>query len=119
MRRTPARILRWMAVLGGLTLLLFPLAAPPEALFEAPLLRVEKTRGRLVRQLADRGGLLNAMTFDEPVPAEFLSGRTFLFSGTVAGPVTVTGSGTLAPGASAGTLHTGALTLTGSASFKS
>ena len=86
MRRMSARILRWLAVLGGLTLLLFPLAAPPEALFDAPLLRVEKTRGRLVRQLADRGGLLNAMTFDEPVPAEFLSGRTFLFSGTVAGP---------------------------------
>ena len=86
MRRTPARILRWMAVLGGLTLLLFPLAAPPEWLFDAPLRRVEKTRVRLARHLADRRGLLHAITFDEPVPADFVSGRTFIFSGTVAGP---------------------------------
>ena len=86
MRRTPARILRWMAVLGGVTLLLFPLAAPPEWLLDAPLQRVERTRARLTRHLADRRGLLHAMTFDEPVPCDFFSDRPFVYSGTVAGP---------------------------------
>ena len=86
MRRTPARILRGMAVLGGLTLLLFPLAAPPEWLLDAPLQRVERTRARLTRHLADRRGLLHAMTFDEPVPCDFFSERPFVYSGTVAGP---------------------------------
>ncbi len=86
MRFGPARCLRWLGVLGGLALLLFPLAAPPERLFDAPARRVEKARARLVRHLADRSGLLHALTFDEPVPAEFLSGRSLVFSGTVAGP---------------------------------
>ena len=86
MRRMSARILRWLAVLGGLTLLLFPLAAPPEWLFDAPLQRVEKTRARLTRHLADRRGLLHAITFDEPVPGDFFSERPFVYSGTVAGP---------------------------------
>lgn len=86
MRRMPARILRWMAVLGGLTLLVFPLAASPEFLFDASLRRVEKTRARLARHLADRRGLLHAMTFDEPVPNDFFSERSFVYSGTVAGP---------------------------------
>ncbi len=86
MRPGPAKCLRWLAVLGGLALLLYPLAAPPEWLFDAPPRRVEKARARLVRHLAERRGLLHALTFDEPVPAEFLSGRPLIFSGTVAGP---------------------------------
>lgn len=86
MRPGAARCLRWLGGLGGLALLLFPLAAPPGRLFDAPAQRVEKARARLVRHLAERRGLLHAITFDEPVPAEFLSGRPFVFSGTVAGP---------------------------------
>lgn len=86
MRSGPAKCLRWLAVLGGLALLLYPLAAPPEWLFDAPPRRVDKARARLVRHLTERRGLLHALTFDEPVPAEFLSGRPLVFAGTVAGP---------------------------------
>ncbi len=79
MRPGAARCLRWLGGLGGLALLLFPLAAPPGRLFDAPAQRVEKARARLVRHLAERRGLLHAITFDEPVPAEFLSGGRLYF----------------------------------------
>ena len=76
---------RWLAGLGGMALLIWPLAAPPGSLFAAPQRRVDRARACLARQLSE-SGLVYLMTFDEPVPEDFISRRPFLFSGTVAGP---------------------------------
>ena len=86
MRPGPARGLRWLVASGAAALLLAGLAASPDESFAAPQRRIEKTRTRLVRHLTERRGLLHVATFDEPVPADFVSGRPFVFSGTVAGP---------------------------------
>lgn len=86
MPRPLARAIKWMVAISVGACLLFLAAAPPEWLFDAPLRREERTRARLQRYLSERSGLLYALTFDEPTPREFFTGRQILFSGTTAGP---------------------------------
>ena len=81
-----ARAIKWMVAIFGGAFLLFLIAAPSEWLFQAPLQREERTRNRLVRYLTENCGLVYALTFDEPTPCEFITGRQVIFSGTTAVP---------------------------------
>lgn len=81
-----ARILKWLLAISGLALALVLALAPAERLFEAPARREAEARARLALRLAGHGGLLCALTFDEPTPREFFSEKPVIHSGTVAVP---------------------------------
>jgi hypothetical protein len=81
-----ARAIQWMLAVSGLALALGLILAPAEWLFEAPLRAEAEARARLVQRLTGRSGLLCALTFDEPTPCEFVTGKPVIHSGTVAGP---------------------------------